>query len=77
MGAAEGEEKTSGPARDFIFEPDARTIFEDLLPRYAAAKMLSALANAMASEQGLSEFANLEVPCDAQLVEPDMQLVEL
>lgn len=57
VGAGEGEEQGSAPARDFIFEPDAATIFEDLLPRYAAAKMLSALANAMASEQGARMIA--------------------
>jgi F-type H+-transporting ATPase subunit gamma len=44
-------------ARDFIFEPNAEAIFADLLPRYATAKMLSAIANSMASEQGARMIA--------------------
>ncbi len=33
-----------------IFEPDAETIFAQLLPRYATAKLFAALADALASE---------------------------
>lgn len=57
VGAGESEEETPATARDFIFEPDAETIFADLLPRYAAAKMFSAIANAMASEHGARMIA--------------------
>ena len=39
--------KTSGAA---IFEPNAETIFEELLPRYATAKLYAAMADALASE---------------------------
>jgi F-type H+-transporting ATPase subunit gamma len=38
--------------RDFIFEPDREAIFAELLPRYATARMLAALADALASEFG-------------------------
>jgi F-type H+-transporting ATPase subunit gamma len=33
-----------------IFEPDAETIFAELLPRYASAKLYAALADSLASE---------------------------
>jgi len=33
-----------------IFEPDAETIFAELLPRYATAKLFAAMADALASE---------------------------
>ena len=33
-----------------LFEPDAETIFAELLPRYATAKMYASLADALASE---------------------------
>jgi F-type H+-transporting ATPase subunit gamma len=36
--------------RGTIFEPDAETLFAELLPRYATAKLYAALADALASE---------------------------
>jgi F-type H+-transporting ATPase subunit gamma len=36
--------------RGTIFEPDAASIFAELLPRYAIAKLFAALADALASE---------------------------
>ena len=43
---------TSGGKREgaAIFEPDAETIFAELLPRYATAKLYAAMADALASE---------------------------
>ena len=44
---------TAGAApadRGTIFEPDAETLFAELLPRYATAKLYAALADALASE---------------------------
>jgi F-type H+-transporting ATPase subunit gamma len=38
------------PDRGTIFEPDPETIFAELLPRYATAKLYSAMADALASE---------------------------
>jgi F-type H+-transporting ATPase subunit gamma len=46
------ERAAAGPVRDFIFEPDREAIFAELLPRYATARMLAALADALASEFG-------------------------
>ena len=45
-----GEAKQAGPERDTIFEPDAETIFAELLPRYATAKLYASMADALASE---------------------------
>lgn len=46
------EAAQSGGAADSgaIFEPDAESIFAELLPRYATAKLYAALADALASE---------------------------
>ena len=38
------------PDRGTIFEPDPETIFAELLPRYATAKLYAAMADALASE---------------------------
>jgi len=42
-----GEE---GGGSAYIFEPDAETIFRDLLPRYVDTRILSVLANTLAAE---------------------------
>jgi len=40
-----------------LFEPDAESIFAELLPRYATAKLFAALADALASEHGARMIA--------------------
>jgi len=45
-----GEAKVEGPERATIFEPDAESIFAELLPRYATAKLYASMADALASE---------------------------
>ena len=40
-----------------IFEPDAETLFAELLPRYVTAKLFAALADALASEHGARMIA--------------------
>jgi F-type H+-transporting ATPase subunit gamma len=40
-----------------IFEPDAESIFGELLPRYATARLFAALADALASEHGARMIA--------------------
>jgi len=49
----------AGPAANgaAIFEPDAESIFAELLPRYATAKLFAALADALASEHGARMIA--------------------
>lgn len=44
------EEAKTGPSTLFSFEPDATTLFESLLPRYATTKIYAALLEAAASE---------------------------
>jgi F-type H+-transporting ATPase subunit gamma len=43
-------EEESGPRTLFSFEPDANTLFDSLLPRYVATRILSALLESAASE---------------------------
>ena len=43
-------EKAAAADRGTIFEPDAETIFAELLPRYTTAKLYAAMADALASE---------------------------
>jgi F-type H+-transporting ATPase subunit gamma len=43
--------------RGTLFEPDPETIFADLLPRYATAKLFAALADALASEHAARMIA--------------------
>ncbi|MFN8227024.1 MAG: F0F1 ATP synthase subunit gamma [Mycobacterium sp.] len=43
-------EDTTGPHTLFSFEPDAETLFGELLPRYVATRVYSALLEAAASE---------------------------
>lgn len=47
-----GEDSSApvGPATLFSFEPDATTLFEELLPRYVATRVYAALLEASASE---------------------------
>ena len=45
-----GDAKSGGTDRGIIFEPDAETIFTELVPRYATAKLYAAMADSLASE---------------------------
>ena len=44
------EEVETGPKTLFSFEPDATTLFDNLLPRYVATRIYAALLEAAASE---------------------------
>jgi F-type H+-transporting ATPase subunit gamma len=54
IGAGKAEASVSNAT---MFEPDAESILAELIPRYAAAKMFAALADALASEQGARMIA--------------------
>jgi len=57
-GTAKGGSGTSGGAGSgAIFEPDAETIFGELLPRYTTAKLYAAMADALASEHAARMIA--------------------
>jgi F-type H+-transporting ATPase subunit gamma len=45
-----GDTPAGSTDRGVIFEPDAETIFTELVPRYATAKLYAAMADALASE---------------------------
>ncbi len=45
-----GDAPAGGADRGILFEPDAETIFAELVPRYATAKLYAAMADALASE---------------------------
>ncbi|MDA8194620.1 MAG: ATP synthase F1 subunit gamma [Thermaerobacter sp.] len=47
-------EETGGAARDanYVFEPDPRLVFQDLLPRYVQVLIYGAMLESKASEQG-------------------------
>ncbi len=50
IGEAASGSPAAGHSAEALFEPDAETIFAELLPRYATAKMYASLADALASE---------------------------
>src|SRR5439155_20148634 len=53
-----GDRKQTGAASaTTIFEPDAESIFAELLPRYAGAKLFAALADSLASEHSARMIA--------------------
>ncbi|MDA1265846.1 MAG: ATP synthase F1 subunit gamma [Planctomycetota bacterium] len=54
-GAAFGE--GDGAGSDLILEPDAETIFDQLLPRYLETRVFNALLEALASEYASRRFA--------------------
>lgn len=47
---AGGDAPAGATDRGVLFEPDAETIFAELVPRYATAKLYAAMADALASE---------------------------
>ena len=52
IGADGAADAPGGAAADIIFEPGLEPIFAALLPRFATARMLAALADSRASEEG-------------------------
>jgi F-type H+-transporting ATPase subunit gamma len=50
-------ETSEGPSADYEFEPSPDAILEDLLPRYAEARVYAALLNAAASEHAARQRA--------------------
>lgn len=54
---AAGAGASGGAGSGTIFEPDAESIFAELLPRYTTAKLYSAMADALASEHAARMIA--------------------
>jgi len=59
IGGAAGADGGAQPAqaRDYIFEPDAATLVDRLLPRYVTTRMLQAFAESFASEHSARMLA--------------------
>jgi F-type H+-transporting ATPase subunit gamma len=53
----EAQAESAGPQSDYIFEPDPAAIFADLMPRYVATVMQSALSESFASEHAARMLA--------------------
>lgn len=51
---------------DYIFEPDPKTIYNLLLPNYAISKMITAIAEAIASEHGSRMMAMSSATTNAE-----------
>jgi len=50
IGTAAGTRSSAAAGGSAIFEPDAESIFAELLPRYATAKLYASMADSLASE---------------------------
>ena len=57
VGASQAQQEAQARGGDTIFEPDAESIFAELLPRYATAKLFAAMADALASEHSARMIA--------------------
>jgi F-type H+-transporting ATPase subunit gamma len=76
-----GGESSAAPALkgeygwDYIYEPDARTVIDDLLQRYVEGVLYQAVAENMASEQSARMVAMKAASDNAKKVIGDLQLV--
>jgi F-type H+-transporting ATPase subunit gamma len=62
------------PGRQFIFEPDARAVLEQLLPRYVATRLFQAVLELTASEQSARMVAMRNATDNAQELIDDLTL---
>src|SRR5690606_5963851 len=60
---------------DYIYEPDAKTVIDDLLMRYVEGLVFQAVAENMASEQSARMVAMKAASDNAKKVIGDLQLV--
>ena len=68
-------EKTSGHSWDYIYEPDAQAVIDDLLIRYVEALVYQAVAENMASEQSARMVAMKSATDNAGNVIGELKLV--
>jgi F-type H+-transporting ATPase subunit gamma len=73
----ESETKASGgqPSWDYIYEPDAQTVIDELLVRYAEAMVFQAVAENMASEHAARMVAMKAATDNAGNVIAELKLV--
>jgi F-type H+-transporting ATPase subunit gamma len=67
-------EETSGYAWDYLYEPDAQAVLDDLLLRYVEALVYQAVAENMASEQSARMVAMKSASDNAKEVIGELQL---
>jgi len=67
--------QSSGPAWDYIYEPDAQTVIDELLLRYVEALVYQAVAENMASEQSARMVAMKSATDNAGNVIAELKLV--
>ncbi|MCD2512646.1 F0F1 ATP synthase subunit gamma [Comamonas endophytica] len=68
-------EKTSGASWDYIYEPDAQTVIDELLVRYVESLVYQAVADNMASEQSARMVAMKAATDNAGNVISELKLV--
>jgi F-type H+-transporting ATPase subunit gamma len=69
------EADKAGPSWDYLYEPDAKTVIDDLLVRYVEALVLQAVAENMASEQSARMVAMKSATDNAGNVIAELKLV--
>ncbi|GAB2869557.1 F0F1 ATP synthase subunit gamma [Paraburkholderia jirisanensis] len=72
---AEGDKTTPSTSWDYIYEPDAQTVVDELLVRYVEALVYQAVAENMASEQSARMVAMKAASDNAKTVISELQLV--
>lgn len=73
--AASGSGEPAGPGWDYIYEPDAQTVIDELLVRYVEALVYQAVAENMASEQSARMVAMKAATDNAGNVIAELKLV--
>lgn len=71
----EAEEPTSEYSWDYLYEPDAETVIDELLKRYVEGLIYQAVAENMASEQSARMVAMKAASDNAKKLIDDLQLV--
>ncbi|MFC0402493.1 F0F1 ATP synthase subunit gamma [Paraburkholderia rhizosphaerae] len=73
-GVEEGDKATPSTSWDYIYEPDAQTVVDELLVRYVEALVYQAVAENMASEQSARMVAMKAASDNAKTVINELQL---
>ena len=69
------QQESSGPGWDYLYEPDAQTVIDELLVRYVEALVYQAVAENMASEQSARMVAMKAATDNAGNVIAELKLV--
>jgi F-type H+-transporting ATPase subunit gamma len=69
------EADAGSPGWDYLYEPDAKTVLDELLTRYVEALVFQAVAENMASEQSARMVAMKAASDNAKKVIDELKLV--